>query len=97
MHGTVCAADLNGDGSQDIVSLDQINSGEVGYLSSLTWWKNTGTDDYTRFTITPAELPGISLMGAVDMDRDGDIDIVTGSESSDSISWWENNLPVWGN
>jgi hypothetical protein len=57
-----------------------------------------GTNGVTNWTTLPIELnqlPIASGGAAVDIDDDGDLDVIFGSESGPELWWWENPRPAF--
>ena len=81
-------ADLDSDGDPDLV---------IGYYTGLHYFENTGTPtnpDFTLRTGTDNPLEGISVSTdgkptLIDLDADGDIDLIVGSYSS-NVAYFEN-------
>lgn len=69
-------ADLDGDGDADIVSSNDA-SDEIGFQNELFWYENLGSG---QFGPSKMVLPGVPLFAesadAVDLDADGDLDLV---------------------
>jgi len=82
---SVVAADVDGDGDMDIV----VGSFEDDEVS---WYENDGAANptFTRRTITTT-ADGVRMVIAVDLDRDGDMDIVSASYNDNKIAWYEND------
>ncbi len=76
-YGVYDAADINGDGSNDI----------VGGGSGNVWWSDCSTPAQ-RHMVDQNAAVGYEIHSA-DIDNDGDMDILT---SGDGITWWENPL-----
>ncbi len=80
-------ADIDGDGAIDILAL----VGRLGppSVTDLAWWANSGTavPTFTKHTVV-ADL-GDGELSTVDLDNDGDVDILT--STSDGFSWWESD------
>ncbi len=81
---SIAAGDLDGDGDNDIAGL-AFDDDEVA------WWENTNGDGsvWTK-RIIPGTYDGARSIEVVDIDRDGDNDLLTSAENIDDISWWEN-------
>lgn len=88
IHGgsweNMIAADVDGDGDQDICAVD--------LDSSVKWWENTdgsGTS-WTQHTVTPD--PGHVWIHSGDIDGDGDTDLLTAfwDLNGNYYYWWEN-------
>jgi hypothetical protein len=82
----VCVEDIDDDGDKDII-------GSSSLSNQIAWWRNDGGTPivWTKQTIdnycTRAWPFSIS-----DIDKDGDLDVVGGSEEADGIMWYENHL-----
>ncbi len=77
--------DIDGDGDLDVV-------GAALTLEALTWWENTAGDG-SAWT-DHAVILGFWFPRSVhlkDVDRDGDIDILSTSSNNDKVSWFEND------
>lgn len=89
----VTAADLDGDGDNDIIAT-------FGADDQVFWYENTdGAGDFSSakgiHVLNPeynsvAYLASEACVAAVDLDNDGDLDLVASSVGSEEISWFEN-------
>ncbi len=84
-HATPALADLDGDGDLDLVAGE--SSGEVNL------WRNDGTAHAPRFTLVTERLADLDLgrrsrPAPVDLDRDGRVDLVVGSEIEPAVVLW---------
>jgi len=82
---SVRAADVDGDGDTDVL-------GASLYYNDITWWENIdgyGTS-WTEHTVD-GNVSGTTHAHPVDLDNDGDIDVVGSSYYDDYIHWWEND------
>jgi hypothetical protein len=78
---SVFDADINGDGFDDILFTS--NQDEKVY------WQKNSTNFSDRYTV--ANLTNVLYASAVDMDGDGDLDILSNSyEANGKIAWYEN-------
>ena len=83
---SVNGADLNGDGSPDIL-LTQRDDNIV------SWYENSGSDTFQNIQTIGS---GITVRGpsdaiAVDMDGDGDLDVVVAATYLNDVIWYQNN------
>ncbi|MBL7068553.1 MAG: VCBS repeat-containing protein [Candidatus Omnitrophica bacterium] len=89
---SVFAIDMNKDGDIDVLSTDGTN---------VTWWENPGAPytqnpwpNQNQWNIDIA-FNGANFVFAIDMDKDGDIDVLstagTGAGVLNDVSWWENS------
>ncbi len=80
----VYAADLDGDGDQDVLSASSSDD-------KIAWYENEdGNGAFgAQITITKA-AKGATDVVAGDIDGDGDLDIVSASTFDDKIAWYEN-------
>ncbi len=80
----VFAADINDDGDMDIL-------GAAIYDDDITWWENqdgSGTS-WIKYKIDD-NYEGASSVYSVDMDDDGDLDVLGTASGENDVSWWEN-------
>jgi len=79
------AADIDGDGDVDVVG--------VGWLGSdkIAWWENAnGSGTSWTEHVVKSGFPGAKCICVIDLDQDGDLDIIGGADTGDQIAWWEN-------
>ena len=83
---TVVAADLNGDGWLDLASASKDDD-------SVSWYPNDGTGHFHEKIIISSgkESAGAYSLVAVDIDQDGDEDLVVASNGNDHVSIWRND------
>ncbi len=90
------AVDLDGDGDTDVVTAAD-NSDQFA------WYENDGLTPpgWTLRVIDDnagGDADGARVINAVDLDGDGDTDVVTAAFNSDQFAWYENDgstPPVW--
>ncbi len=85
---SVYAIDVDGDGDIDVL-------GSAGVADDITWWENDHTkanNDPTKFTehTIQGDFDGTRSAYAIDVDGDGDIDVLGAAVYADDITWWEN-------
>ena len=82
---SVRAADINGDGILDII-------GAAMYAHDVIWWHNDGgiPTIWTKYFVD-SNFIGAHRVEAVDLDLDGDNDIVGAAVFGHEIAWWKNN------
>ena len=79
--------DFDGDGDWDIV----YESGSAcARNDSVGWLENDGSENFTKHWVG-YYLPIPSEVHGVDLDQDGDMDIIAGSYYGDLIVWYEND------
>ncbi|MEM8672094.1 MAG: DUF2341 domain-containing protein, partial [Planctomycetota bacterium] len=88
----VFVADLDGDGHKDLI----VSAYED---DTVTWYENDGgtTPTFTARTIT-SSADGAWSSYAIDMDGDGDLDVLSASIFDDKVAWYENDgsaIPAW--
>ena len=78
--------DLDGDGDQDIAAGSN-NANQ--YL----WYENDGNENFTAKIIDNTSSYSIGPRGLslVDLEQDGDLDIITAAVTSDAFAWYEND------
>ncbi|MBW1787676.1 MAG: VCBS repeat-containing protein [Deltaproteobacteria bacterium] len=64
----------------------------LGGGGTIAWYENDGLGNFTTNTITTSDV-NVWCVFAADMDGDGDMDVISASESysNDSITWYEND------
>ena len=81
----VQVADLDGDGDLDIVSASSLDD-------TIAWYENDGAANPTWAAADIAtNADGATSVFLIDLDKDGDIDILSSSYNDDTIAWYENN------
>ncbi len=80
----VYAADIDGDGDQDVLS--------VAFADDrLAWFENTdGAGTFVLGQSIHAPFAGEGSIFTADLDRDGDLDVLSSGASFDRIAWYEN-------
>jgi len=83
-HG-IAAGDMDSDGHIDVVATS--NTQNV-----IMWWKNSGTDpiQWTPHTLSDG-FQGTQSVCLVDMDQDGDLDVVAAAAGANEVAWFRND------
>ena len=84
---SVHTADMDSDGWMDVVAVAKEGD-------DVSWWVNDGTPggaNWTEYTID-GSFNGADDVFTVDIDDDGDLDVIAGSgANSDDLLWWIND------
>ncbi len=80
----VFAADLDGDGDQDVLSASSADD-------KIAWYENLdGDGEFGDQIVITKAARGATDVVAADFDGDGDIDVASSSTFDDKIAWYEN-------
>jgi hypothetical protein len=86
---SVFTGDLDGDGDQDVLSASYGDD-------TIAWYENRLNDginnDFTTQQVISTAADGASSVHAADLDGDGDLDVLSASNTDDKIAWYENRL-----
>jgi hypothetical protein len=78
------AADMDGDGDQDLLVTSNLDS-------EVSWYQNfDGAGGFTNHTVLVTQAFGAWSHATVDMDGDGDLDLVVASVNDDEVAWYRN-------
>jgi len=81
---SVFAADLDGDADMDVLSASYNDN-------KIAWYENTnGIGNFGNQKIISSSCNGAADIFSIDLDKDGDMDILSGSIISDKVIWHEN-------
>jgi hypothetical protein len=81
---SVYAADIDGDNDIDVLSTST-------YDDKVAWYENTdGNGDFGEQIIISTSADGPVHVIAIDMDDDGDMDVLISASWGDKIAWFEN-------
>ena len=80
------AGDIDGDGFFDVVGTS-FSGNEV------SWWKNDGTPENGGWVkkVIQSSYSDAHTVDLIDMDRDGDLDVLSVSFYNGRLSWWAND------
>ncbi|MFC1501982.1 T9SS type A sorting domain-containing protein [bacterium] len=82
---SVFPADLDNDGDMDILVA-------YYYSNKIAWLENSdGLGTFSTDHVITTEADGARCVCAADLDGDGDIDVLSGSEFDDKTAWYENS------
>ena len=79
----VYAADIDGDGSMDVLSASKNDN-------RIAWYKNDGTGSFGSQQTITTNASEARFVFAADLDGDGDNDVLSGSFGDNRIAWYEN-------
>ena len=80
----VIAADLDGDGDQDVLSASEQDD-------KIAWYENQdGLGTFSTEIIVSTDVDAVRDLKTRDVDLDGDLDILSASTADDKIAWFEN-------
>ncbi|NER36457.1 MAG: hypothetical protein F6J93_21145 [Oscillatoria sp. SIO1A7] len=86
------------DGAQSVYAADLDNDGDLDVLSAsenddkIAWYENNGNGIFGGVEdIISSSADGAQSVFAADLDRDGDLDVLSASFSDEKIAWYENN------
>jgi hypothetical protein len=82
---SVHAADLDSDGDQDVLSA----SSSFGGTNKIGWYRNT-VGGFASLNVISKKVKGARTVIGVDLDQDGDQDVVSASSGDGKIAWYEN-------
>ena len=81
---SLAASDIDGDGDIDFASCSASLVGETA------WYENDGKGNFTKYIIDMRQSSYDTRL--IDMDDDGDLDILIGGQGSHNVVWYENPL-----
>jgi hypothetical protein len=80
----VAAADLDGDGDQDVLSASR-------YDDKIAWYENTdGKGGFGSQRVITTQADWARFVATADVDGDGDLDVLSASSIDDKVAWYEN-------
>ncbi len=89
---------VNADGASSVFAVDLDADGDVDVLSAsaddntIAWYENDGGSPplFTKHVISTSAL-GAGSVFAVDVDNDGDVDVLSASKDDNKIAWYESD------
>jgi hypothetical protein len=80
----VYSADMDGDGDKDVVGAANVDE-------EFTWWENlNGIGTSWNRQAVGTNYGNAEGIYAADLDGDGDMDMIGGSQNDNTVAWWEN-------
>ncbi len=81
---SVIAADIDGDGDMDVLSASDLDD-------KIAWYENMdGNGNFAYQQVLTIAAAGADSVFSVDIDGDGDMDVLSASWYDDKIAWYEN-------
>jgi hypothetical protein len=83
--GSVYAADIDSDSLTDVLGVARVGD-------EIAWWRNNGGDPLTWTKQTIGKSFGAACVAqGIDLDGDGDMDVVGTAQSGNQVAWWRND------
>jgi len=79
--------DIDSDGDLDIIVGTAITGTNTDKIS---WYENDGSASFTERSITTT-ADSVRSVFVIDVDGDGDMDLLSTSVDNNTVSWWQNN------
>jgi uncharacterized repeat protein (TIGR01451 family) len=81
---TVYTSDIDGDGDMDVLAASEQND-------KITWYENIdGNGNFSQEQIITSIAHGAFSVFSIDIDGDGDMDVLSASSDDHKIAWYEN-------
>ncbi len=85
-YKAVCSNDVDGDGDQDVLAASYQSDENL-----IAWHENTdGQGTFSAAQQISDQIKGTEILFSIDIDNDGDIDLVAASSPDSLIVWFEN-------
>ncbi|MBT3207044.1 MAG: T9SS type A sorting domain-containing protein [Bacteroidetes bacterium] len=85
---SVFAIDIDGDNDNDLVYGAYIASTNSNIIA---WFENDGTGNFGSQQVISTFVNDVKSVYSIDIDNDGDNDVLSASMSDDKIAWYEND------
>ena len=85
---SVYAADMNADGNLDLITTSHTDDEIVMYVN------DGATDPIFNKVVLGNSADGAQSIFVADMDNDGDLDVIAGSENDNKLAWYENGSAI---
>ena len=82
--GIVLVTDISGDGYSDLIT-------ESRFLNINWFFYQPNTNDFSQAFTIPTQTNGAISVASMDVDEDGDLDVISTSSNDGRIGWFENN------
>lgn len=79
--------DMDGDGDLDVVSTSDYFGDD---LSKISWYEQLSNGEYADEVVITTEVAGVVNVEFADLDSDGDLDLISASNSDHKVAWYEN-------
>jgi len=86
----IYAADLDGDGDNDVLSHVQRKFGIASY--SVVWYENDGGGGFGPAQAIPGTAYDVQSIHVADLDGDYDLDVLSGTGAESRVAWNENQF-----
>lgn len=81
---SVIAADIDRDGAIDVLTASQLDN-------KIAWYRNNdGAGSFGNQRIITTDAEAAHSVFAIDLDNDGDMDVLSASQGDNKIAWYEN-------
>ena len=85
---SVYAADVDDDGDMDVLSASSGHSNS--FSGEIAWYENDGNENFNAHSFK-VDSSGFESVFAIDMNNDGDMDLLSASICDNRIAWYEND------
>lgn len=85
-HAAIKTADVDGDNDLDIIA-----SNRGGITHEIIWIENIGSGNFGSSQLISTNIFNPESIFTIDLDIDGDVDVLSASANDNKISWFENS------